>query len=45
VDSENSREQGKVLQTKGHVKIGTETVQRRFVSTPRIRELPISDLV
>jgi hypothetical protein len=45
VDSENSREHGKVLQIKGHVKIETETVQGGSVSTPRIWELPISDPV
>jgi hypothetical protein len=45
VDSENSREHRKVIQIKGHVKMETETVRGRSASTPRIWELPISDLV
>jgi hypothetical protein len=45
VDSENSREHAEVLQVKGHVKMETETVRGRSASTPRIWELPISDLV
>jgi hypothetical protein len=45
VDSENSREHGKVLQTKGHVKTEIETVRGRSASTPRVWELPISVLV